>query len=177
MGIAMRVARLALTAVLGGMTAAALAAQPAAAADKFLGKFAKWEAHQTGAGADAVCFIATLPAKTEGKVTKRGEATLMIAHFAKRKAWGQVQVKAGFALKKGSTVELAIGDKRFKLTADGTTGFGEGTKENAEIVAALKNGKTATATEIPAAGPKIVDAYSLDGFGKALAAIDKACRK
>ena len=173
MGITMSVAAVALAAFCGVMAAA----HPAAAADKFLGKFAKWEAHQTGAGADTVCFIATLPAKTEGKVTKRGEATLMIAHFTKRKAWGQVQVKAGFALKKGSTVELAIGDKRFKLTADGSTGFGDGTKENAEIVAALKSGKTATATEIPATGPKIVDAYSLDGFGKALAAIDKACKK
>lgn len=172
MKIALRTTILALAAATG-----ALAAQPAAAADKFLGRFAKWEAHQAGTGADTVCFIATLPAKTEGKVTKRGEATLMIAHFVKRKAWGQVQVKAGFALKKGSSVELAIGDKRFKLAADGSTGFGDGTKENADIVAALKAGKTATATEIPATGPKIVDSYSLDGFGKALAAIDKACNK
>lgn len=168
----MRVSILAVAASLGTFTAA-----PAAVADKFLGKFEKWEAHQAGAGADAVCFIATLPAKTEGKVTKRGEATLMVAHFTKRKSWGQVQVKAGFALKKGSNVELAVGDKRFKLAADGSTGFGEGAKENAEIVAALKSGKKATATETPAAGPKIVDSYSLEGFGKALAAIDKACKR
>jgi len=172
MGLTMRVTILAFAAA-----ACAVAAHPAAAADKFLGRFAKWEAHQAGTGADAVCFIATLPAKTEGKVAKRGEATLMIAHFVKRKAWGQVQVKAGFALKKGSNVELAIGDKRFKLAADGTTGFGEGTKENADILAALKSGKTATATEIPATGPKIVDSFSLDGFAKALAAIDNACKK
>ena len=155
---------------------AAAAAKPALAADKFLGRFGKWEAHQSGTGADSVCFIATLPAKTDGKVTKRGEATLMIAHFVKRKAWAQVQVKAGFALKKGSTVDLAVGDKRFKLTADNMTGFGEG-KENADIVNALKSGKTASATELPATGPKIVDSYSLDGFSKALAAIDKACKK
>jgi hypothetical protein len=155
---------------------AAASASPALAADKFLGRFGKWEAHQAGTGADAVCFIATLPAKTDGKVTKRGEATLMIAHFVKRKAWAQVQVKAGFALKKGSSVDLAVGDKRFKLVADNMTGFGEG-KENADIVAALKAGSTATATELPTAGPKIVDSYSLDGFSKALAAIDKACKK
>lgn len=165
------------TTILAALTAGiAVTAAPALAADKFLGRFGKWEAHQSGAGADAVCFIATLPAKTDGKVAKRGEATLMVAHFVKRKAWAQVQVKAGFALKKGSAVDLAVGDKRFKLTADNMTGFGEG-KENAEIVAALKAGSTATATELPAAGPKIVDSYSLDGFSKALAAIDKACKK
>jgi len=163
-------------AVAAALAAAALAgASPAGAADKLLGKFERWEAHRTGNGGDAVCFIATLPAKTEGKLAKRGEATLMIAHFPKRKAFGQVQVKAGFALKKGAPFELAIGTKSFKLSAEGDSGYGDTAKENAEIVAALKAGKTAAATGIPAAGPKIVDTYSLDGFSKALAAIDKEC--
>ena len=152
-----------------------LAGASPAAADKFLGKFERWEAHRTGNAGDAVCFIATLPAKSEGKVVKRGEATLMIAHFPKRKAFGQVQVKAGFALKKSATFELAIGTKTFKLSADRDSGYGDTAKENAEIVAALKAGKTAAATSIPATGTKIVDTYSLDGFSKALAAIDKEC--
>ena len=162
--------------VAASVMAALLGASPAAA-DKFLGKFERWEAHRTGNGADAVCFVASLPIKTEGKIAKRGEATLMIAHFPKRKAFGQVQVKAGFALKKASVVELAVGPKQFKLTADGDSGFGDSAKENAEIVAALKAGRTAAATELPAAGPKIVDTYSLAGFAKALAVIDKECGK
>lgn len=150
-------------------------AAPAAAADKFLGRFDKWEAHRGGSGNDAYCFIAALPAKSEGKLAKRGEATLMIAHFPKRKAFGQVQVKAGFALKKGSKLDLVIGAKGFKLTAEGDWGYGDDAKANGEIVAALKAGKTAAATGIAAAGAKIVDTYSLDGFSKALAAIDKEC--
>jgi hypothetical protein len=151
------------------------AAAPAAAADKFLGRFDKWEAHRGGEGHDAYCFIAALPAKSEGKVAKRGEATLMIAHFPKRKAFGQVQVKAGFALKKGAKLELAIGVKKFKLSAEGESAFGENAKENGEMIAALKGGRTASATGIPATGPKVVDTYPLDGFAKALAAIDAAC--
>lgn len=160
--------------VSASVLAALLGASPAAA-DKFLGRFQRWEAHRTGDGADAVCFVASLPTKTEGKIARRGEATLMVAHFPRRKAFGQVQVKAGFTLKKASVVELAIGPRHFKLTADGDSGFGDSAKENAEIVAALKSGKTAAATEIPAAGPRIVDTYSLAGFAKALAAIDKEC--
>jgi hypothetical protein len=148
---------------------------PAAAADKFLGRFDKWEAHKGGDGNDAYCFIAALPAKTDGKIAKRGEATLMIAHFPKRKSFGQVQVKAGFALKKGAKVELAVGTKTFKLAADGDAAYGENAKENGEILAALKAGKSAAATGLPGTGPKIVDTYPLDGFGKALAAIDKEC--
>jgi hypothetical protein len=152
-------------------------ADAAAAADKFLGRFERWEAHRIGNGADAVCFIASLPAKSEGKIAKRGEATLMIAHFPRRKGFGQVQIKAGFALRKGAPVELAVGAKTFKLSAEGDSGYGDGAKENAEIVAALKAGKTAAATVVPAAGARIVDNYSLDGFSKALAVIDKECRK
>ena len=153
----------------------AFAAPAAAAADKFLGRFETWEAHRGGEGNDAYCFIASLPAKSEGKLAKRSEATLMIAHFPKRKAFGQVQVKAGFALKKGAKLELAIGAKTYKLDGDGEAAYGENAKENAEIVAALKGGKTALATGLPATGPKIVDTYPLDGFAKALAAIDKEC--
>jgi hypothetical protein len=150
-------------------------ASSVAAADKFLGRFDKWEAHRGGEGNDVYCFIAALPAKSEGKIAKRGEATLMIAHFPKRKAFGQVQVKAGFPLKKGAKLELAIGAKTFRLAAEGESAYGDGAKENGEIVAALKAGKTAAATGLPATGPKIVDAYPLDGFAKALAAIDKEC--
>ena len=164
------------TIILACMAGAALGA-PAAAADKFLGRFDKWEAHSGGEGNDTYCFIAALPAKSEGKLAKRGEATLMIAHFPKRKAFGQVQVKAGFPIKKGAKLELAIGAKTFKLAADGDAAYGEGAKENGEILAALKGGKTAAATGLPATGPKIVDTYPLDGFAKALAAIDKECRK
>ena len=160
--------------VLACLVGAAWAA-PAGAADKFLGRFEKWEAHKGGDGNDAYCFIAALPAKSDGKVAKRGEATLMIAHFPKRKAFGQVQVKLGFALKKGAKLELAIGAKTFKLAGDGDAAYGENAKENAEILAALKAGKTAAATGLPATGPKIVDTYPLDGFAKALAAIDKEC--
>ena len=155
--------------------AALTAAAPSWAADKFLGRFDKWEAHKGGDGNDAYCFIAALPAKSEGKVAKRGEATLMIAHFPKRKSFGQVQVKAGFALKKGSKLGLEIGAKTYALAAEGDTAYGGNAKENAEIVAALKAGKSAEATAVPGAGPKITDIYPLDGFSKALAAIDKEC--
>jgi len=160
--------------ILASVACAVLAAS-AAGADKFLGRFEKWEAHKGGDGNDAYCFIAALPAKSEGKIAKRGEATLMIAHFPKRKSFGQVQVKAGFALKKGAKVELAVGTKTFKLAADGDAAYGENAKENGEILAALKAGKTAAATGLPGTGPKIVDTYPLDGFAKALAAIDKEC--
>lgn len=160
--------------VLAGLAGLALTA-PAEAAGKFLGRFEKWEAHRGGDGNDAYCFIAALPAKSDGKIAKRGEATLMIAHFPKRKSFGQVQVKAGFALKKGAKLELAVGAKTFKLGAEGEAAYGENAKENGEIVAALKAGKTAAATALPAAGAKIVDTYPLDGFSKALAAIDKEC--
>jgi hypothetical protein len=155
--------------------AGAAFAAPAAGADKFLGRFDKWEAHSGGAGNDAYCFIAALPTKSEGKIAKRGEATLMVAHFPRRKAFGQVQVKAGFALKKGSKLALEIGLRNYALEAEGDSGYGGSAKENAEIIAALRAGKTAEATALPVAGPKVVDIYPLDGFTKALAAIDAAC--
>ncbi len=147
----------------------------AQAADKELGRFGPWEAHRVTAGAETYCFIAALPAKSEGKVAKRGEATLMVAHWPKRKAFGQVQVKSGFAIKKDAKLELGVGGKIWKLATEGDSAHGDA-KANGEIVAALKGGKTAVAGALPAAGAaRIVDTYALDNFAKALAAIDKEC--
>lgn len=160
--------------LLASMAGMALAA-PSAAADKFLGRFDKWEAHKGGEGNNAYCFIAALPEKSEGKIAKRGEAVLMVAHFPRRRSFGQVQVKAGFAIRKGAKVTLEIGAKTYALDADGDSAYGESARENAAIVAALKAGKTAEATALSGAGPKITDHYPLDGFSKALAAIDEAC--
>jgi invasion protein IalB len=158
----------------GAAAALLISAGAAAAADKFIGKFDDWEAHRAGSGADTVCFVATLPTKTTSKLTKRGEAALMVAHFPQRKSFGQVQVKAGFALRKGMSVQLEVGDKDFKLAADGDAGYGDTARDNGEIVAAFRAGRTAEVT-FTAGNAKIVDTFSLGGFTKALAAIDKEC--
>jgi hypothetical protein len=155
-----------------------LVAGPAPAADKLLERSGDWEAIRASAGGEVFCLIAALPDKSEGKIAKRGEATLMVAHWPKKKAFGQVQAKTGFAIRKASSVDLVIDGKTFKLPADGDSGYGENAKANAELVAALKSGKSAVASATPAVGgAKITDTYSLEGFSKALAAIDKECRK
>lgn len=161
------------------LLALALGGTPAGAdaAEKYLGKFGDWLAYRTGDGADTVCFVATLPTKTEGRAAKRGEATLMIAHFPRHKAFGRVQIKAGLPLKKGTAVLLAVGDKEFSLTAEGDSAFGDDTRAHAEIAAALKAGTAATATLTPAAGAKLVDRFSLSGVSAALAEIDKVCKR
>ncbi len=161
-----------------GASAAAFAAlaEPALAADKLLGKFGRWEAHRSSANNETFCYAATLPAKSDGKVAKRGEAALMISHWPKRKSFGQVQAKAGYALKKDAGVELTVGKKTFKLVASGDSAYGENEKADAAILAALKGSKNATAASRPAEGnAKIVDTYTIDGLAKALAAIDKEC--
>lgn len=146
------------------------------AADKELGRFGAWEAHRVTAGADVYCFVAALPAKSEGKLAKRGEATLMVAHWPKRKAFNQVTVKSGFAIKKETPLELGVGGKIWKLAAEGDGAHGGSAKANGEIVSALRAGKTATAGAVPQnSAARIADTYSLENFAKALAAIDKEC--
>ncbi|MEO6435941.1 MAG: TIGR02281 family clan AA aspartic protease [Tepidisphaeraceae bacterium] len=146
------------------------------AADKFLGKYDRWEAYRTvNTSGDSACFVSTLPSKTIGRLGRQSEAALTIAHFPKRKAFGQVRVKVGVALKSGTPLELAIGTKRFKLATDGDSGFGATAKDNDEILAAIKFGQTAAATSVPAGGLRIVDTYALGGMSEALAVISKEC--
>jgi hypothetical protein len=155
---------------------AASAPAPALAADKLLGKFGRWEAHRSSANNETFCYAASLPTKSDGKIAKRGEAALMISHWPKRKSFGQVQTKIGYAMKKEAGVDLAIGKKSFKLVVNGDSAYGENEKADTAILAALKGAKNATATSRPSEGSaKIVDTYAIDGLAKALAAIDKEC--
>lgn len=161
----------------------ALAAAPAAAAaDKFLGKFNAWEASRTALKDEAVCFAASQPTKRDGKLPavsgKRVEPAFLVAHWSKRKAYGQIQVKAGFALEKDSKAELTVGDKKFEMFVRGDSAWARDAKTDAAILAAMreKDAKSVRIAMVAAAGKiKFSDTYSLLGLSKAMDTIDKAC--
>lgn len=160
----------------------ALAAVPAAAADKFLGKFNAWEASRTAVKDEAVCFAASQPTKRDGKLPaaggKRAEPAFLIAHWSKRKAFGQIQVKAGFALDKESKAELTIGEKKFELFVRGDSAWARDAKTDAAILAAMreKDAKSVRIAMTAAAGKvKFTDTYALIGLSRAMETIDKAC--
>jgi hypothetical protein len=155
--------------------AAVLAAAHAAAEAKLISKHTDWDASQRTVGKERVCYVSSLPKKSTGKYNKRGEASVIIAHWPKRKRWAEVTVNAGYKYKPKSEVVIRIGGADHRLFTNGEQAYaykGEDTK----LVRAMRAGASMIVVGVSSRGTRTVDTYSLKGISAALKAIDAECR-
>jgi len=158
--------------------ALALALLAAAAADakpRLLDKFDAWDATVDKRGKERICYVSSLPTKSTGRYKKRGEASIIIAHWPKRKRWGEVTVNAGYRHKKKTEVLISIGGAPLRLFTSGGQAYAY-RGEDARLVRAMKAGARMTVTGISSKGTRTLDTYSLRGISNALKAIDAECR-
>jgi hypothetical protein len=99
----------------------------------------------------------------------------MVTHRPGEKVYDVVSFVAGYPLKKGSDVTLDINGKKFDMFTDGDSAWSRTSNLDKEIVAAMAKGRTAVVTGTPEKGSPTTDTYSLAGFSRALALIDKPC--
>lgn len=154
---------------------AVLAVSSAPASAKQIGAFKDWSAHAEGKGKAQTCWIYSEPVKDEGNYKKRGRIYLLVTHRPGEKTFNQVQFTAGYTYKKGSAVQVAIGSKKFELFTNGDTAWARSTKDDKDIVAAMRGGARMIVTGQSARGTKTKDTYSLSGISAAHKAIGKAC--
>lgn len=152
-----------------------LAAGPAGAADEVLGKFGAWDAVATTQGKSKLCYVAGLPQKTEGRIDKRGEASIIISHWPAQRRFNVVEVNAGYEFKKDSDVTVKIGDRSFRLFTKGTAAWTESAAADEAVSGFMKAGSMMTVTGETTRGVRITDVYDLSGMTAAMAAINKAC--
>ena len=142
---------------------------------KQIGAFKGWSAHSDGEGKSRKCWIHSKPDKDVGKYKKRGAIYALITHRPGEKTVNQVQFTAGYKFKKGSAVQVAIGDKKFELFTNADTAWARSKKDDAALVAAMRSGATMVVTGQSSRGTRTKDTYSLSGISAAHKAIGKAC--
>jgi hypothetical protein len=153
-----------------------LATAPAAAAEaKLISKHADWDASQRRVGKERVCYISSLPKKSRGKYKKRGEASVIVAHWPKRKRWAEVTVNAGYRYKPKSEVVIRIGGADHRLFTSGGQAYAY-KGEDGKLVRAMRAGASMIVVGVSSKGTRTVDTYSLKGISAALKAIDAECR-
>ena len=140
-----------------------------------LGDSGTWQALTYKEGGADVCYVASLPKKSEGHAPKPGEANILVTHWPARKNYGVVSIAVGGDYKKDSHVELQIGTDKFSLFTQGNRAWAND-GDDAKIVAAFKSGRDVTVRAFPAKGARTADVYSLEGFSKAYELASKACR-
>ena len=175
------------------LAAALLAAMPAAQAAKpkkeppaapsggvastteSLGASGPWSAYASRDKTGRVCYLVGQPQKSDSAGTPRKAPSAMVTHRPAENIANVVSFVEGYALKDGSEVALEVGDKKFELFTKDDGAWARTAELDRTIVGTLAHAKSAIVKGTPQKGRPTTDVYSLAGFAKALALIDKAC--
>ena len=65
-----------------------------------LGTFQNWSAHLLVEDKAKICYLHTVPYKSEGKYTKRGDTYVQVTHRTSSKIRNEVSVTAGYTYNK-----------------------------------------------------------------------------
>jgi len=138
----------------------------------------KWGAYRYDNDGKRVCFVSSVPTKSEGKYDRnnRGDVRVFVSHGPGKAERDVVQVIAGYRYKPQSDVSLTIDGKNFKLFTIEDRAYAESEEDDKRIITLMKRGSRMTVVGISSRGTKTTDTYSLSGFTKTKAVIDKTCK-
>ena len=143
---------------------------------KFIGTHKDWKAYSNKEKNGKTCFIASEPLKSSGKYNKsnRGKTYVFVTNI-KNGSNHEISVVAGFNYKKNTKVKFTIDKNTTLLFPIDDRAWSESPKVDKTLVRKMKKGNKLIIEGTSSPGNVIVDHYSLSGFTKALALIDKNC--
>ena len=137
-----------------------------------------WGAYRYDNDGKRICFVSSIPTKSKGKYDpkNRGDIRVFVSHGPGKAERDVVQVIAGYRYKPQSDVSLTIDGKSFKLFTIEDRAYAESEEDDRRIITLMKRGSRMTVVGISSRGTKTTDIYSLSGFTKTKAVIDKTCK-
>jgi hypothetical protein len=164
------------------------AAAPAPAAGsglpRQLGAYEGWIAVEAGTGPNRVCYLVGRPVKSESKPAnaRRNEISLTIAHYPGANRTNEVTWMAGYPLRDNGPMVIEVGKVKVPLSnlnqpnsEKAWTRDEPGNRQSVDAMRQAPAGATAIVRGVSGRGTETTDTFALNGFGKALADIDKAC--
>lgn len=140
-----------------------------------LGNAGSWTAYVAQNKSGKVCYLVGQPQKSEPAGAKRKAAMAMVTHRTEDHVANVVSFDEGYPLKEDVDVVLQVGADKFELFAKDDSAWARTSELDRTIVNALAKEKQAVVKASPKKGHATADTYSLAGFSKTLALIDKAC--
>ena len=143
---------------------------------EILGTYGEWTAYVFRDQGQKVCYITTTPTKSQGKYKKRGDIFLYVTHHPAEKRFDVVDAVAGYTYRKGSNPTITIDkNKAITLKPVEDTAWSKDSATDEKLVKQMKKGATAVLKGTSTRGTLTTDTFSLKGFSKAYADIQKAC--
>jgi hypothetical protein len=146
-----------------------------AQADDFVGTFGDWHVQTYDEGGGKACLMWGQPTKSQGNYTRRGDVYTYVTQRPSKKRLNEVSISIGYPFKKESALSASVGKSNFSMFTDGDTAWNANRKDDARMVKAMRAGATMTASGVSRRGTKTRDVFSLKGFTKAYAEMNKAC--
>ncbi len=168
---------------LGGATLALIAATGALAQESTnqVAVMTDWSVFtEPKEGTPKECWAVTAPkaseASRDGKPVNatRSEILLFVTYRAGGSK-GEVSYTGGYPFAKDSTVKLDVDGTTYDLFTDGEYAWTTGAEQDAQIIAALKKGATATVVGVSGRGTQTKDTLSLRGVTAAIEDAAKRC--
>ena len=143
-----------------------------------LGTFDDWEAFTYKADGAAVCYVYSVPKKSESdkKIAQRDPVYFLVTNWPGRKIKGQISTIIGYPFKESAPVSALVDETGFDLYSNGDTAWAAAPETEAEIIKTMKTGKSLSVVGTSWKGTVTTDTYSLAGFANALAKIDASCK-
>ncbi len=145
---------------------------------EILGTFGDWTAYTYADTDGKVCYMASTPEKSTGKYKIRDDVFLIVTHRLSDKTFDVVNTVAGYTYKQGSKPTIRI-DKLNPITliSHADTAWAKDSATDTKLVNQMKKGGKAVLKGTSKRGTLTTDTFSLKGFSKAYAEINKACRR
>ena len=141
-----------------------------------LGTFRYWTAYKIEEKGSTVCYMVSVPTKSEGKYKQRGDVFLMITHRPKDQTFDTVSFTAGYTYKKNSDASVKVDNNaNISLFTHQDTAWTNKVSWDKKLVEQMKNGEHAVFRGKSLRGTLTTDTFSLIGFTKAYNAINQAC--
>ena len=138
------------------------------------------------AGDPRECYIVSPPtgstATRDGRAVEvdRGDIRLFVTFRPTENVAGEVSFSGGYPFRDGGPVTLRVGSENFTLNpgaGDANEWAWPASPEvDAQLVAAMRRGATATITGTSARGTTTVDTFSLSGFTAAVGDAETRCK-
>ena len=137
-----------------------------------------WGAYRYDNNDSRICFVSSVPTKSKGKYDpkNRGDIRVFVSHGPGKAERDVVQVIAGYRYKPQSDVSLTIDGRAFKLFTIEDRAYAESEEDDRRIIVLMRRGSRMTIVGTSSRGTKTTDTYSLSGFTKTKAVIDKTCK-
>lgn len=152
----------------------ALVAAPVEARET-LGVWRGWAAFRDAAPTNGRCYAIAAPLVAGGQ--NRWRAFASVGTWPARGLRSSLHVRLSRERDRSAGVTLSVGERRFRLVANGVDAWAADAPSDRAIVAALRSGRAMSVEAVGVGGRPFADTYALAGAATAIDAASLACRR